>query len=127
MTTTEILAKATPRPWEPPTSGFATNDGAVSIMAKDEELDRKRVALFDRQSPAKRGKGWETPCAERDANVALTLLAVNSYERDQETIRALTEALDDITDAARRIGPDMLAPWIQKANAALAQAKQAQP
>ena len=47
---------------------WRTNDGAVPIMALDGNV---RIALVDCHAKPKRGEGWKTECAERDANAAL--------------------------------------------------------
>lgn len=48
-----------------------TNDGQIAIMAPDEERGAKRIALVDCQIKFKRGTGYKTNCAERDANARL--------------------------------------------------------
>lgn len=47
-----------------------TNEGQVALMAGDGD-DRKRIALIDCQTHFKRGQGYKTECAERDANANL--------------------------------------------------------
>lgn len=51
-----------------------SNDGEATIMAGEGE-DRKPVARAIRQVPAKRGEGYKTECAERDANARLIAAA----------------------------------------------------
>lgn len=50
------------------------NDGSAAVMAGD-----KRVALVDCQTKFKRGEGWKTECAERDANAHLIAAAHDMY------------------------------------------------
>lgn len=47
-----------------------TNEGQVALMAGKGD-DVKRIALIDCQTRYKRGEGYKTECAERDANTAL--------------------------------------------------------
>jgi hypothetical protein len=59
---------ATPGPWR--IGHGLTNDGQRYVMAgpSDEPV---RVALIDRRSPYKRGRGYDGDCTERDANARL--------------------------------------------------------
>jgi len=101
MTTAEILARATPRPWP-------------TVI-----VDLNKV---------------DVPWEQKIANDVLAYIAVNAHEglqaqheRDQQTIRALTEALQDcITAMANNVrGEQAFTAAIQKGDAALALAKQA--
>jgi hypothetical protein len=58
----------TPGPWR--IGHGLTNDGQRYLMAGPSD-DPVRVALIDRRSPYKRGRGYEGDCAERDANACL--------------------------------------------------------
>jgi hypothetical protein len=44
--------------------GSYTNDGGFAVMGGDSD----RVVVVDCRTPYKRGDGWKTACAERDAN-----------------------------------------------------------
>ena len=60
-----------------------TNDGQAFVMAAS-----KRVALVDCQVSFKRGKGYQTDCAEREANARLIAAA-------PELLVALRRLLND--------------------------------
>lgn len=76
---------------------FLTNDGQLPVMAPDPDQETKRVVLVDCQSPFKRGQGWQSNCAERDANAALiaaaTVLLAEVIERRARDA-AVAEALE---------------------------------
>lgn len=61
-----------------------TNDGSRYILANG-----RRIATVDCITEFKRGKGHETECAERDANAAFIVRAVNSHA---ELVGALHKA-----------------------------------
>ena len=69
-----------------------SNDGQRYIMASN-----KRIALVDCQTPFKRGMGYKTACAERDANAMLIAAAPETAaERDRlrESNASLIEAAE---------------------------------
>ena len=70
MTSEEILKAATPRPWK--------HVDVIVYALPYEGAKREEASSF----------------ATRRLDVALTLRCVNAYERDQETICALAEALE---------------------------------
>lgn len=57
------MSKHTPGPWRLSTLNFAMNDGAIPVIAAE-----TRICLVDPQVKIKRGEGYKTQCAERDAN-----------------------------------------------------------
>lgn len=57
-----------------------SNDGSRYLMAGDRDGDYKRIALVDCQTAFKRGKGYQTACAERDANALLMSAAPDLLE-----------------------------------------------
>jgi hypothetical protein len=76
------MSEHTPAPWYVSgTSGrehevrLLTNDGAIPIMGPDPDQEAKRIALVDCQTRHKRGQGWQTECAEREANARLIAAA----------------------------------------------------
>lgn len=64
-----------------------TNEGQVALMAGTGD-DVKRIALIDCQTNYKRGEGYKTACAERDANAALFAAA-------PDLVKALEEIAAD--------------------------------
>lgn len=56
------------------------NDGAAALMVTREDGTNSRIALIDCQTPFKRGEGWKTECAERDANLRLFAHAAQMYD-----------------------------------------------
>lgn len=56
-----------------------SNDGQIAIMCGDGD-DVTRVALVDCQTKFKRGQGYKTDCAERDANARLIAAAPDLLE-----------------------------------------------
>jgi hypothetical protein len=72
--------KHTPGEWEVSATGLITNDGQIAIMAPDERLMKKRVALIDCHTKFKRGEGWKVQCDERKANAILIAAAPNMLE-----------------------------------------------
>ena len=73
-----------------------SNDGQRYIMASN-----KRIALVDCQTPFKRGMGYKTACAERDAN-AMLIAAAPETAAERDRLRAenatLLGALKRIAD-----------------------------
>ena len=80
-----ITQKCTPGPWEavggtmPDGSPLLLNDGSRPILAGQGD-DRKRIAVVDMQTSAKRGQAYNTHCPERDANARLIALAPEMAE-----------------------------------------------
>ena len=60
---------------------FLTGDGQIAIMCGDPEGECQRVALVDSQTKYKRGAGYKTECAERDALADLIVAALNGAKR----------------------------------------------
>jgi hypothetical protein len=109
VTAREVREAFTPGPWR---IGFgATNDGQRYIMAGSGD-EHRRVALVDRQSDYKRGKGHEGECPERDANARLIASAPQ-----------LVEALRTIATRATGTDPEFRMTQVRElARAALAAA-----
>ena len=65
------------------------NEGQVSITAQDGE---RHICFVTRQVPARRGQGYKTECAERDANAHLIaaapdlLAAVRAFIAEHENL-----------------------------------------
>jgi len=55
-----------------------TNEGQIALMA-GAQGDSRRVALVDCQTNFKRGQGYKTECAERDANARLIAAAPDLF------------------------------------------------
>lgn len=66
-----------------------TNEGQVALMAGEGD-DVKRIALIDCQTRYKRGEGYKTECAERDANAALFAAATDLLDAAQKLETAET-------------------------------------
>lgn len=85
----------TPGPWHPSEIGFLTNDGQRPIMAgRVDDQERRRVALVDCQISYKRGQGYKTDCAEREANARLIAAAPALLEALTAMVEHF-ECLDD--------------------------------
>lgn len=80
----EALAKATPRPWT-----LSEDSCAECRRTGEQEFIINEV-----------GRGYHGHFAS-EADSTLIVLAVNAYERDQETIKALVEALEGILTASQ--------------------------
>lgn len=65
-----------------------TNEGQVALMAGSGH-DVKRIALIDCQTNYKRGQGYKTACAERDANAAM-------FAAMPDLVKALEYALGEL-------------------------------
>lgn len=115
-----VQAEATPRPW----------------YVEDQPKDDQAVRISTRQKDTTLGySGWDGLAVvaygcddEPDkgaqvakANAALIVKAVNAYDRDQEVIRALVEALKPFSEVTTVIHGE----WINAARAALRLAQQA--
>ena len=97
MTTEEILQAATPRPWMPARYGTATLRGnGVAIVSCGGWSDSTRDVTD-----------------EQEANAALVELAVNAYERDQATIKALKDALLRLHDGHCEYADAMAGKYIE--------------
>lgn len=68
---------------EPPPA--RSNEGQRYVMAGVGD-ETKRVALVDCQTHYKRGKGYETECAEREANALLIAAAPDLVEALQDLL-----------------------------------------
>lgn len=76
------------------------NDGACPVLSADPESVSPRICLVDCKTPFKRGQGYLTECAERDANARLIA--------ESPTMAALLEEL--LEYEAEMQGED----WMQK-------------
>ena len=106
----ELKSRHTAGEWE--IGSHRTNDGGIQIMAPIED-GRKRVAVVDCQTTFKRGTGWQTECAERDANAQLIASAP-----------ALLEALASVEMETRDGGQWDRRELNEIARAAIAQTKE---
>lgn len=90
-----------------------TNEGQVAIMAGD-----RRVALVDCQTEFKRGQGYKTACAERDANAKL-------FSAAYDLLKALQQLYDDTAEyiTINKLGDVHHNFNMQQARDALAKAK----
>jgi hypothetical protein len=75
-----------------------TNEGQVALMAGTGD-DVKRIALIDCQTSHKRGQGYKTACAERDANAALFAAAPDLVKALQGS-NAMLQLLRSMVDAS---------------------------
>lgn len=85
-----------------------TNDGCRFVMAEN-----RRVALVDCATDFKRGKGYQTECAERDANARLISAA-------PELLAAIIRLRDLPVDCSQQ---EDVAAW-EQAHAAISKATQ---
>ena len=85
-------AKHSPTPWQVGKS--VHNDGAISVMNHE-----TRIARIDIQILAKKADLWRTPCAERDANAAFIVRAVNAHADMLAALHACAEYFDSRADA----------------------------
>ena len=65
--------KHTPGPWKLASS--RENDGSFIIIEESEDSDHPRIGTASFRGIAKRGKGWETPDPEGEANAHLLAAA----------------------------------------------------
>ena len=60
---------------------FLTNEGQVAIMRGNPKGRCVRVALVDCQTQYKRGEGYRSICAERDAMADVIVAALNGAKQ----------------------------------------------
>lgn len=70
--------KHTPGPWKMSSTGFMTNEGQIAVLQDNE--NSAHICFVTCQTRYKRGKGWQTQCAERDANARLIAAAPDMKE-----------------------------------------------
>jgi hypothetical protein len=92
----ELNAAASPGPWSLSTIGL-TNAGARAIISAE-----NRIGEVDIVSEFKRGDGWKSPCAKRDANAALIAFLRNSVD---EVLR-LTAERDAAVAASQKLATE---------------------
>lgn len=98
------------------------NDGGMSIIGKAGE-DNRRVAVVDCKAPYKRGQGYLTECAERDANAFLIAAAPAMFEALSDLIFTASKLWDSAKPIKDTQAVKVTHPMIENAKAALAQAK----
>lgn len=118
MSTIETKVRHTAGKWDLSDTGYLTNEGGRPVMSSADVADegRKRVCVVDIQAKAKRGHGWETPCAERDANALLIAAAPDMLE-------ALEVCIGQIEGAYSSSLEDNEPVWLKQARAAIAKAR----
>jgi hypothetical protein len=79
-------------PWT--VSPHLENSGSRIVMGVDDEGEPTRVGVTDCKTKHKRGEGWMTECAERDANARLMAAAPDMLD-------ALKEARDHVLMALK--------------------------
>lgn len=91
------FVSSTPRPWRiSPIHdlGNYMNDGAVVLSHPSEDEGSQAVAHVLLQVKAKRGNAWQQADPVRDANAALIVKAVNSFQPLVTALRELLELCD---------------------------------
>lgn len=90
------------------------NDGSVNVTAGSGE-DRKPIARVECQTRYKRGEGYRTECAERDANARLIAAA-------RELLEAAVRAEGELIYAAEKLPHSNARQALAQVRAAIAKA-----
>jgi hypothetical protein len=103
--------KHTPGPWTVSKTNILTNEGQRPVL-QDRE-DPAHICFVTCQTDFKRGKGWQTECAERDANARLIASAPDLLA----ALKALWDVAKDVPSVKNR------AELVRQSRAAIAQAE----
>lgn len=93
------------------------NDGAMSVASEDACSETPRICLVDCKTPHKRGQGYLTECATRDANAHLIAAAPDLYA----ALERLLEQYSNVRSAEQY--PQGDSGSMKEARAALAKAR----